>query len=475
MDHSRLDDADTLTGWKEIAAYLGRSARTAQRWETELGLPVQRSVDPDGTPALRASRQAVDAWRERQTALASRDASSAEPDPTTSSDSASETSSDTTSKPDSPPGPLGDAEAAPDQGTQHRSWATRWIAVLVSIFIAGGAIGSALAVTMIPATRTPTRFEVVGTEIKALTESDATVWTYPLGATGRRPEDMSSSQPEQGDVDGDGTPEIAVSVTFARPEMWATESDTVLLFDRDGRLRWRVQPHLGPGDDVVLKGPWRLASVAFSSAPPGLVWIAFNHDQPGRPSLVLEVTPDGRQSVRYMQAGRIHAITHWRAVSGNYIAVGGTDEATSLASVVLVAPDQGAARWPLGSEGPACRDCPRDSPAAAYVFPMSELNRIFSRPRGLVYRLLVIDGRLRVETRDGPRRALLAWVDPDLRVRDTQRPLSYWTTHEGLRAEGRVDHTIDACPDRRTPTSIRAWRAGAGWTDDPVTAPMSSR
>jgi hypothetical protein len=190
---------------------------------------------------------------------------------------------------------------------------------------------------------------------------------------------------------------------------------------------------------------------------------------------VLEVTPDGRQSVRYMQAGRIHAIAHWRTRSGDHLAVGGTDEATSLASVVLVGRAAGAARWPIGSEAPPCRDCPRGAPAAAYLLPKSELNRTFSRPRGFVYRLLSIGERLRIDTDDGPRPALLAWVDPDLRMREAQRPLRYWTTHDGLHAEGRIDHTIDACPDRGTPTSIRAWRAGSGWADDAVRAPLSAR
>jgi hypothetical protein len=31
-----------FSSWKEIAAFLGRGVRTVQRWETTLGLPVQR-------------------------------------------------------------------------------------------------------------------------------------------------------------------------------------------------------------------------------------------------------------------------------------------------------------------------------------------------------------------------------------------------------------------------------------------------
>ena len=39
---------DTLHGWKDIAAYVGKSVRSAQRWERELGLPTHRINTPDG-------------------------------------------------------------------------------------------------------------------------------------------------------------------------------------------------------------------------------------------------------------------------------------------------------------------------------------------------------------------------------------------------------------------------------------------
>lgn len=34
-----------LDGWKAVSAYLGRSGRTCQKWEHELGLPVHRLED----------------------------------------------------------------------------------------------------------------------------------------------------------------------------------------------------------------------------------------------------------------------------------------------------------------------------------------------------------------------------------------------------------------------------------------------
>jgi tetratricopeptide (TPR) repeat protein len=51
---------DRLDSWKEIAAYLKRGVRTAQRWEAEASLPVHR-VTPD-RGAVFAYRSELDAW-----------------------------------------------------------------------------------------------------------------------------------------------------------------------------------------------------------------------------------------------------------------------------------------------------------------------------------------------------------------------------------------------------------------------------
>jgi hypothetical protein len=50
-----------LSGWKEIAHYLGRGTRTAQRYERQFGLPVRRPArKPRGSVV--ATRGELDAW-----------------------------------------------------------------------------------------------------------------------------------------------------------------------------------------------------------------------------------------------------------------------------------------------------------------------------------------------------------------------------------------------------------------------------
>ena len=56
----RAEDS-RLTGWKEIAAHLGSSVRTAQRWERFEGLPVYRHYHAKGSTSYAVIGE-LDAW-----------------------------------------------------------------------------------------------------------------------------------------------------------------------------------------------------------------------------------------------------------------------------------------------------------------------------------------------------------------------------------------------------------------------------
>jgi hypothetical protein len=61
MESPGVSADDRLSGWKEVAQYLKRGVRTAQRWEKELGLPVHRLKTKNGQ-VLYARRSELDAW-----------------------------------------------------------------------------------------------------------------------------------------------------------------------------------------------------------------------------------------------------------------------------------------------------------------------------------------------------------------------------------------------------------------------------
>jgi len=72
---SMLDpDRDRLDSWKEIAVYLGREVRTAQRWEKREGLPVHRHIHAKAS-SVYAFKHEIDTW------LHSRRGAASEPAP----------------------------------------------------------------------------------------------------------------------------------------------------------------------------------------------------------------------------------------------------------------------------------------------------------------------------------------------------------------------------------------------------------
>lgn len=54
------EEMDRLDGWKEIAAYMRVSVKTAQRWADELGFPAYKIGGK-----VRATKGSVDAWEVR--------------------------------------------------------------------------------------------------------------------------------------------------------------------------------------------------------------------------------------------------------------------------------------------------------------------------------------------------------------------------------------------------------------------------
>lgn len=52
---------EILSGWKEIARYLGRGVRTVQRYEHELGLPTRR-ISGHRSGSVMATKSDLDSW-----------------------------------------------------------------------------------------------------------------------------------------------------------------------------------------------------------------------------------------------------------------------------------------------------------------------------------------------------------------------------------------------------------------------------
>ena len=61
MGRQTAAKGEVFSGWKDVANYLGKSVRTVQRYERELGLPIRRPA-AKGTIAVIATKAELDAW-----------------------------------------------------------------------------------------------------------------------------------------------------------------------------------------------------------------------------------------------------------------------------------------------------------------------------------------------------------------------------------------------------------------------------
>lgn len=61
MGRQTAAQGEVFSGWKDVANYLGKSVRTVQRYERELGLPIRRPV-AKASIAVIATKAEIDAW-----------------------------------------------------------------------------------------------------------------------------------------------------------------------------------------------------------------------------------------------------------------------------------------------------------------------------------------------------------------------------------------------------------------------------
>ena len=61
MDSTHAKNSPILSGWKDIANYLGKGVRTVQRYESDMGLPIRRPAGKSGGSVI-AKVGEIDAW-----------------------------------------------------------------------------------------------------------------------------------------------------------------------------------------------------------------------------------------------------------------------------------------------------------------------------------------------------------------------------------------------------------------------------
>lgn len=205
---------EPLSSWKQIAAYLGVSARTAQNWEDSRGLPVHRSPGPRGR--VWAIPSELDAWKALQ-------------DQST----------------------LGE-ERAPAPGW---SWKRRAAAMVLVL----GAVG--LAIWLWAPDANPAKWRLEGELLVVSDERGRALWEF-------RPDQgrifskfeyagLLGVGPALIDLDGDGRNEVLLPLTNGQPA-----ANRLICLSSGGKVLWAREPReVAPTAGKQYTGVWHLRAM----------------------------------------------------------------------------------------------------------------------------------------------------------------------------------------------------------------------
>lgn len=340
-------DADLLDGWKDIADYLGKSVRTAQRWKAEFGLPVHHLGGRDGE-GVYAFRSEIDRWRRPS-------ASQSGAGPSESAD------------PESQPG-HGDSQADGRRpaGLRRRLWRIAGVLVLVA------ALAALVGSTLRPS-RQPASLRIENGRLVVLDATEQRLWDKTFA----RPLDpdfaRSSGLHALVDLDGDGRTEVVIAVPGD------DRTDFLLrCYESGGRELWTYRPAGSVTFGRERLGAPRLARLYLHKRPDGshaLYVVSVHHSQFA--SLVARLGPGGAVTARYWSAGHVTALRVLKVGDRNWVFVGAPHNETKGGSLAVFDERRFGGSAPARKDAYRCMDCPAGSPDFFYVSPRTSISRLF--------------------------------------------------------------------------------------------------
>lgn len=429
-------DPDILHGWKEIAAFAGKSVRTVQRWERDLGLPVRR-LGPD-REIIVALRSEVSEWLRQ----VSTDALTG----------------------DAPSVPAPDPVQAPPPAVPGLQWLAR-LAALASV--AGLVVWLAGAWPQTGPLPPPADWRVVADTLSVLDEKGRVIWTYaspkPLDAgayTASRDGPSQAHKVRFVDLEGDGR----VETLFV--EMEASSSGSRLIaFDSGGKPRFTWAPGRVRFGTETYQGPWILIALHAARQRDGTtsIWPVFAH-RPWFPSVIAELGPDGRSRGEYWSGGYVIGV-HTGSWNGRDVVVaGGVNNELAAASVAVIDRQRFGGAAPALDPRYRCTSCGPATPDAFLVFPRVCLTGVKGEFPAARTAWFDESGRMVVEVVHGahatPQGMVLYTIDAALSSARAEFVPGYAEAHRALERAGTLDHAFGAsCEAQALP--VRKWTGTA--------------
>lgn len=446
-------DRDLLNGWKEIAAWLGRSVRSVQRWERELRLPVHRIRAVEGQTVY-ARRSELEAWR-------------ASVDAALRSDDARDDEAEDEPAARAPGAPWGTAHTEPARAT------FAWRRVAAVLALAAALTGGALVARYWPAPATISKYELAGRHLKAIASDGRVLWAHDFGFGVRTAQ--FGIEPLPFDLDGDGRDEVLATVRRAvnRGTGEPLVDDVLYCFRPSGEVCWTLsgQRTFSCGDWTYAP-PWQITALTVGDPDRRRAWVAFSHHT-WWPSFVLEVDGAGASRLLYVQTGWISSLARWRGATDTYLVAGGVLSTHDRASVSFVPLSGQPAMAPYEGEPArfACEGAPAGRPAQIVAMPTFDA-QLAREAYPFTRELMPVGSSLKARYNSGDAQAVLE-IRPDLALAHLGVSSIYWVEHRSLERQGKLEHPADQCPERSASRDVLVWSPTTKWRA--VTVPDSNQ
>jgi hypothetical protein len=473
-----------LDGWKAIADHLGKSVRTAQRWNQDFGLPVRR-LGTGAREHVYAYGAELDAWRRSTSRANVRSAAAGEFDPDEPNGGIQPTEN----------GAITAAAGGPPANSQSRRSRPRLVAAVGGLVVVAMAVAILSGLLPYPGRgphgttaplvpQQPARYVVVNDRLRVFSDDGTFLWEHrfdqPLfegayaGHNGREYPPLASADTTVGaplpsvhfaDVDGDGHTEV-LFVAYSRPSLLAAR---LHCFDGSGRVRWvfESEDRLAFGGEdygVPTFIPWVLSHRGVDGTTS--IWVTSEH-QLWFPSVVYRLDHSGKVVARFVSNGRIRRMAFSGIDGREYVILGGVNNEKRSGSVAVFDLARFGGVTPAETAKYRCDGCPAVYPDHYFVFPATDVSRAFTGMPSVVHvgvttsqdvAVSVGQGIVRLPGDPADANAMTNYrLDRAFRLRSADYYSAYHAVHDFLFRAGRMDHAFDEAREQSQLWPVLRW------------------